>query len=406
MNAEARRRITKARSQLLLRKPFFGFLSTHLEPIEDNHMLMPTMGTNGEKLYYDADFVEICTDEELQTIICHEVLHAALGHIWRRGIRNPMGWNLAADAVVNYHLEKQGFRLKDGCVRSREAETKSVEELYREMQGKGGGKSGTGEMQGELMDDHKSWDKPTGDGSDGKSAGGKSKQKDMTVEELKGLQDKWKQLTAQARQIEKSQGREKGSLDELIDDLLEPKLSWKDLLRNAVISSVKNDYRFIPPNKRHLWRGMYLPSAYGEEMEIVYAIDTSGSMSTSEIREGLSELKGVCDAFQSYKIHLFQADADVQQYLELTPYNFDFPKKIRGRGGTSFVPVFEDVAKRNIHPSILVYFTDGYGTIPTIKPYYSVLWLITERGVSEGDRYWEEMKEIGTCIRYEGANNK
>lgn len=408
MSIEAERKITKARAQLLLRKPFFGYLSTYLIPIESNAMLMPTMGTDGRNLYYDLDFVEKCSNEELQTIICHEVLHAALGHIWRKGDRNdlvllPDGtpilkWNIATDAVVNWHLQQQGFNLPQKTIQMPEAAKLSAEELYAKIKPK---KQIT---IGVLLDDHGNWGKKLEEGKGRKGKGAsKGIAKDFAAAEkaAKQLEEKWKQLTAQARQIEKSQGRGMGSLEESIDDLIEPRLSWRELLRNAIISIVKNDYRIIPPNKKHLWRGMYLPSTYGEEIEIAYAIDTSGSMDTEEVREGLSELKGVCDSFQGYKIHFFQCDDGIQQYKELTSYNFEFPKKIRGRGGTSFVPVFEEIDKRGIRPGILVYFTDGYGTAPTTKPGYSVIWLLTEQGVDEGSGYWRSMERVGTIIRYE-----
>jgi len=406
MSIDAERKITKARAQLLLRKPFFGYLSTFLKMVESNDMLMPTMGTDGKHLYYDTDFIDKCGNDELQCIICHEILHLALGHLWRKGGRDDivllqdgtplLKWNIAADAVANFHLQQQGFNLPQKSVQMSDAAKLSAEEIYAKINPK------KQAVVGVLLDDHDSWKKATGgEGKEGKGTKGAAKDFSKVEKEAKQLESKWKQLTAQARQVEKSQGRGMGSLEEMIDELIEPKLSWRELLRNAIISSVKNDYRLIPPNKKHLWRGIYLPSTYGEEVEIAYAVDTSGSMSTEEVKEGLSELKGVCDSFQSYKIHFFQCDDGIQQYKELTSYNFEFPKKIRGRGGTSFVPVFEDIDKRGIRPGILVYFTDGWGTSPTSKPGYSVIWLITDEGVNEDSGYWRNMEKVGTMIRYE-----
>ena len=311
------------------------------------------------------------------------------------------------DAVVNFHLEQQGFNLPDGVIKIPEAANLSTEEMYLKIKN-------VESIVGKVIDDHGSWGKPIGKGK----AGGESKDKgdssdgsskEMTdiatqlaaaEREAKALEEKWKQLTAQARQIEKSQGRGMGSLEELIDDLIEPRLSWKEILRNMITSAVKNDYRIIPPNKKHLWRGIYLPSIYGEEIEIGYAVDTSGSMSTGEVKEGLSELKGICDSFQGYKIHIWQCDDGIQQYAELTPYNFDFPKKIRGRGGTSFCPVFEDIDKKGIRLGCLVYFTDGWGTIPTTRPYYPVVWLISNEGITKDSSYWQDLEKIGQIIEY------
>lgn len=413
MSTEVERKIVKARVQLLLHKPFFGFLSTYLDPVEVSNMIMPTMGVDGKHLFYDKNFVEKATNTEIQTIIAHEILHLALGHIWRKGSRNEMvllpngtpilKWNIATDAIVNYHLTQQGFNLPENTVQMREAENLSAEELYSKI------KPEQMSVSMSIMDDHDSWNK-AGEKGKGKGKGegeGKEGIGDDAGEafkelekKAKELESKWKQLTAQARQIQKTQGKGMGSLEELIDDLIEPSVSWREVLRNAVISVVKNDYRIIPPNKKHLWRGMYLPSTFGEEIEIAYFIDTSGSMSTEEVKEGLSELKGVCDSFPSYKIHFYQGDYSIQEYKEITSYNFDFPKKIRGRGGTSFIPVFKDIDERGIRPSILILFTDGWGDIPKSRPPYVVMWLITEEGAKEDSGYWQQMSNIGIVVRY------
>ena len=398
MSIESERKIVRTRAQLLLKKPFFGYLSTCLLIRESKNMAMPTMGTDGKYLYYDDDFVNKCIAGELETIICHEILHLALGHTWRKGNRNdivilPDGtpilkWNVVCDAVVNYHLSEQRFKLPKGVVRIPEAETSSAEELYAKWKC-------SKEVTINLFDDHSSWGKrgKEGEGKGKGEGGGAEGEAEGTVSMGESLEEKWKGLVVQARQIEKSQGRGMGSLEELIDDLIEPKLSWKELLRNAIISSVKNDYRIIPPNKKHLWRGMYLPSTYGEEIEIAYAVDTSGSMSTEEVKEGLSELKGICDSFQSYKIHFFQCDDGIQQYKEMSSYNFEFPRKIRGRGGTSFRPVFRYIVEKNLPISCLVYWTDGYGDYPTVRPNYPVVWILTAEGS-------EKKPPFGHVIKY------
>jgi predicted metal-dependent peptidase len=239
-----------------------------------------------------------------------------------------------------------------------------------------------GEVKGEVKDDHSQWGKAGGNGDTGSKEleeWGKSlANAQRRVEELA---DKWKHWVSQARQIAKSQGVGMGSLESEIDELLEPKLPWRELLRNFILASTKSNYRICPPNRRHIWRGLYLPSIYGEDIEVGFAIDTSGSMSDEDIKEGLSEVKSICEQFESYTVHLFQCDYGIQEYRELTAYDFDFPDKIKGRGGTSFVPVFEDIAERNITLACLVYVTDGYGTFPEIPPEYPVIWLTHSKDV-------------------------
>jgi predicted metal-dependent peptidase len=365
MNKDALNKITKARVRLILESPFFGFLGMHLEPRESS-LEVPTMGTDGEYLYYDPDFVMKIPLRELQGVICHEVFHCAFGHLWRRGTRDEQRWNVAADGVCNEHLIKQGFFLPGDIIRFEGAGEMSVEELYNKIQV-------VEKVVGTLVDDHEKWN------------GCGSKEKGSLSE------SRWKERASQARQLAKSRGIGMGGLEEELDKLFEPKLPWREMLRNFLLVVVKSNYRLIPPNRRHLWRGLYLPSLYGEELELGFAIDTSGSMSTEDIKEGLSEVRGVCDQFENYKVHLWQCDYGVQDYRELTSYSFDFPQKIRGRGGTAFEPVFEDVAKRNLNIACLVYFTDLMGSFPESAPDYPVIWLTTCEG----------KVPFGELIRYE-----
>jgi len=404
MDEQAAKKITRARAQLILRKPFFGYLAIHLEPKEvpTEAMRCPTMGTDGEKLYYVAEFVNQQSDELLQSIICHECLHCAFGHCWRIGDRDPLRWNLATDGAVNYQLQEQGFQLPEGVVILPEAENLSAEELYlriRQEEQKftvsgAGGESR--DIEGKSSDDHSQWGK-TGNGDEGKNGGSSKEMQDIgnglarAEHSAREMQDRWKEWASQARQLAKSQGAGIGSLEQQIDELLEPKLPWRELLRNFMLSAAKSNYRLMPPNRKHLWRGLYLPSSFGTEIEIVFAIDTSGSMSDEEVIEGLSEVKSICDMFENYTIHLYQADYGIQEYKELTAYNFDFPDKIKGRGGTSFCHVFEDIKEKNINPACIIYFTDLMGDFPDQSPQYPVIWLAT----SEHD------VPFGEVIRYE-----
>ncbi len=157
-------------------------------------------------------------------------------------------------------------------------------------------------------------------------------------------------------------------------DLLQPKLDWKTILRDMITSCGKNDFRMMPPNKEYLWQKIYLPSLMGEEINIAIGIDTSGSISDEEILEFLSEVKGICDAYEQYTIYLFTCDAAIHGSWTLHPFD-SLPKVMGGRGGTSYVPVFE--AAKKLPPfSFLVYLTDLYPNDsypPT--PYFPVIWV-------------------------------
>ncbi len=92
---------------------------------------------------------------------------------------------------------------------------------------------------------------------------------------------------------------------------------------DTVVSNSRNDYRLFPPNKKHLWRGFYLPSMRGEEINIAMYIDVSGSISDEEIQEALSETPGICEQFSDFTIYLRTFDTRTQavgNYIPLTRF--------------------------------------------------------------------------------------
>ena len=401
MNEEARRKVSKARSQLILRKPFWGFLALHLEVVEDNCMPIPTMGADGVVLRYDPDFVLKVEDASLMCVIAHECFHCAFGHIWRHGNREPMRWNVATDFAANCVLKKEGFNT-EGMLYDKQFEGKSAEEIYDMLPeikvsvvsvgASGGEGDGSGSGSGpanesnkqrgqfagkaKIHDGHSDWDKSNEGGKEGMGNELKNALGIKNGKDGKSLERQWQERASRARQVAKSQGVGMGNVDELIDELLEPQISWKEILRNTVSSCICTNYRLMPPNKKHLWRGIYLPSLYGEKIEAAIAIDTSGSMSASEIAMGIAEIRSVCEQFQDYTIHFYQCDDGVQQYIKIDPYT-EVPNKIKGRGGTSFVPVFKDIKKKGLDISLLAYFTDLMGTFPDEQPDYPVIWVAT-----------------------------
>lgn len=376
MNVESK--IIRERVQLLLNYPFFGTLALGLEPEERRDMPMPTMATDGRKLYYDPDWVASLIPEQLRAVICHEVMHNALQHLWRMETRDMDKWNIATDETVNLLLNKEGFQLPQGVLMDKKFDNMSAEQIYVLLPDPPKNKITT-------LDWHGEWGK--GEEEEGK-AGGTGREGEESKDNGNGetLEQTWRSRVAQAATAARMQGKLPGSMEGIVQDILEPRLNWRVLLRNFIQSAVKNNYRIVPPNKKHLWRNIYLPSVTGEKLEIAFAVDTSGSMTGrrqkrgvtyEEFMEGIAEVKGITEQFEDYVVHFYMADAAVQEYLELTPYE-TWPEKMReGRGGTDFRPVLDHIQENNLDISCLVYFTDCYGYFPDSPPEYPVLWLVT-----------------------------
>ena len=391
VDEQSKKRVLQARTQLILKKPFWGYLAIHLEPKQEE--AGGTAGTDGETLYYNPEFINSLSLQECIGIVAHEASHAAFGDIWRKGHRDPFRWNIAADAVRNAALTSEGFMLPAGGVYIDGADKISVEEMYHQLKSQppqesnaegSGNDEGNGTqvtrnghpVKGKVIDDHGKWGK---------------KKKDAK------LQQEWREHASRASQMAKMQGSTPGRSEELLTELLEPQMEWRELLRNFVMSQIKTDYRIVPPSKKHLYRGMYLPSTHGEKLDIVFAVDTSGSMSTRELTEALTEIHSICEQFTPFTIWYVQCDTDIQEIVEISTYsNTEIPDRMKGRGGTSFPTdtIAREIMDRGGSPSVMIYFTDGYSSCFGEDPGYPVLWLLCED--NNGFK-----PPFGTIIKYE-----
>lgn len=398
LNAEEKLRA--ARTRFLLDQPFFGFLAIGLELCEQE--AVGTMATDGVRLFYSAEFVQNCSMKHLQGALAHEVLHCALGHLWRRQGRAEDRWNVAADHATNLLLIQCGFELPQYVLKDRAFTDMSVERIYdllpenyQEKMKEGGQK---------LFDSHDPWNQS-------QSREESVQQYDSQNEEptaahgreegdgegytspLPGLgpqpqlEQEWKERLVAARNFAKIHSNMPSQIERLIEDLLTPKLNWREILCAEVFQAARSDFRLFPPNKRHLWRGMYLPSMSGDTLEIAVGVDTSGSISKREFQEFLAEIRGITEQFTDYTLHLFFCDARVHTEVTLTSQDAWPDSFKKADGGTSFVPVFEAIEKNQLAITTLLYLTDGYGTFPQYEPPYPVIWLLN----SSGDVPWGQL---------------
>lgn len=348
----------------------------YLEMTPKKELAYGTMGTDGRRLFYDPEGAAAeWTDEELEFAVAHEVGHCAFGHLWRRGNRDAGKWNVATDHPINLLLTTEGFTRPKGALFDRRWEGWAEESIYAHLPDMPG--SGGGGPRGKTLDDPDTWEKATsGEGDPSEDEG--DDQDGGSGEDPQVSEEEWKRRVVEAAETAKSQGKLPGHLQELIENLVNPKLDWKALLREYVVQAARNDYRWTPPNKRWLWVPMILPGISGEHLECVVGLDTSGSISTEEARAFLSELQGIADQFTTWTIHVMYCDAAVHDYRVLSSdEDADVPLEFPGRGGTDFRPVFDKIDDEGLRPPVLVYMTDGYGTFPKAPPEYPVLWLMT-----------------------------
>lgn len=205
----------------------------------------------------------------------------------------------------------------------------------------------------------------------------------LNESEAKKLANEWKVATAQAAVSAKSAGQLPGSLRRVVEDIVNPKVDWKELLRRFLDQFSKDDYSWKVPNRRHIANGDYLPSLRSESMkEIIVVVDTSASIDAPLIKAALAEIEAIGGGAAA-PVRVLYCDYIMQGEEEFGPYDrpIDLKRKFPGGGGTSFQPPFAYVEQKHYDPSVLIYITDMQcSSFPRNVPEYPVLWLQTTQG--------------------------
>ncbi len=387
MNQAIFDKMTKARTQLLLKYPFFGSIALRLDMKEDPECL--TMWTDGKSLGYSPDFVEKLEQEEVRGVIGHEVLHVVSLHFLREGDRDHYTWNMAGDYAVNYLLEESGLRLPPSRLRSARFDGMNAEAIYPKLvrdreeengssgqgpQGKDKGPGGVGGPGGgpEKKDD---WSRVIGEVRKPTDTNGNP----LSPAEEKEAEAEIKVAIKQAAMVAKKAGKLPGGLERLIDEIAEAKINWKEALSRFLTERIRDDYSWRSPNPRYVQRGFYLPCLQSESIgEVVFAVDTSGSIRQNEINEMGAEIQGVLGTWDR-DFTVVYADARVQGEQEISRYDFPLNLKPVGGGGTKYAPTFDHIGKMDKMPICIIYLTDGvchdFGTEPGCQ----VLWVLTTK---------------------------
>lgn len=366
---------------LLLDSPFFGVLAVHLQEREmtsdiEKTLGVPTCGTDGRYLYVNPEWVKKLSEPEKLGLLCHEVLHNALGHIfpWRRAGRDARIWNAAGDYAINLLVKEAGLTLPTGGLLDNKYKDLSTEQIYDIIY------KNAEKIKVPIMDIIESNDTGEQEKSEGEGKG-EGEQKDGknggTLKELssKELEEKWKELIVNAAIQAKGQGKLPAGVERLVHDLLFPKLPWQVLLANIFSEIMRDDYDECQLDQRFISQKIYLPDLYSEGVKVTVGIDTSGSIGEDDLKNFLSETFGILNSRNVTSIRLLACDAAVHFDKEVEKFD-EMPMKIGGGGGTDFRPIFD--ALEDKPPAVCVIFTDLAGTFPEETPRYPVIWVSTD----------------------------
>ena len=395
------KRLVKARTQLMLDKPFLGNLVLRL-PLKAAGSWCKTSATDAKSFYYNPEFIERLDTHQIKFVLIHEALHCALTHFARRGNRKKHTWDLACDFAINPLLIKEGFHPPLDVPIFRQYEGMIAEEIYPMIDDN----LDQEPMDQHLYDDQNNEDSKDSDGGmrednltqQDKNQSGESKNNQSTSslaqrpqslnpDEIEKLATQWQKNLASSAQLAQEAGKLDGEFAKLIDFFLQPRVSWQSLLSTFMSRLARDDFSYSRPSRRP--GNAILPTLRSHQIDIAVAIDTSGSISQQEIDEFVSEINAIKSTIRS-SITLIACDDKI---FPSSPWRYEsweeinFPASLGGGKGTNFRPVFELLNSLDNPCDVLIYFTDAKGLFPEKIPNYPVLWLVKgKEGVPWGDR--------------------
>ena len=409
---QAVRRFHIANSRLLEKHPFYAVLLLKMKYSLDEYC--ETAYTDGERIAFNPDFMDSLDDRELDFVLMHEILHVVLDHCGRtKKEYDPQLFNIACDIVVNSNilysndmdlrsitLREYGesmHKLEDGSEGFRYTAEEVYDKLARQLKEHKDNKdpndsndsdnhndpkkpnapkdskdSRRAGKTGDSFDDHGKWHRSVdADGQDG------NERKDKLEASIVNAYEMLKTLGKLANNIPAGVERE-------IGNLINPQTDWRTVLADFVQKEI-NDYSFIPPDRRMADNDLFLPD-FNETCDsvenILFMVDTSGSMTDETITACFSEIRGALEQFDG-RLSGFLGFFDAAVIPPVEFSTIDELKVIRpvGGGGTSFHIIFDYVRDKmqDRLPASIVILTDGEADIPDQKEAMGipVLWVLT-----------------------------
>jgi predicted metal-dependent peptidase len=360
-------KLTTARVGLLLKAPFFGNMATRMRLIDASEWC-PTAATNGRNFYYNKKFIEKLSVKKLEFLFGHEICHCVFDHFGRVGSRDRQLSNIAQDYAVNQILvdERIGEKITEVKIcYDPKYRGLAWEEIYDQLYEKAEKISMPDLLKqlGDLLDEHINED-GSGPGKDGDKDGeGKGKgMPGMTKEEAQAIRDEIKEAMIQSAAAAGA-GKVPAGIQRMIKDMTEPKISWRDLVRQEIQSIIRNDYSFTRPNRKSMHSGAILPGMKeATTIDIGISIDMSGSIGMEDATVFLSEVKGIVDQYEDFKINLWCFDTEIYNHKEFSQDNAEelFEYEPQGGGGTDFEVNWTFMQENGIQPKKFIMFTDGY----------------------------------------------
>jgi predicted metal-dependent peptidase len=376
---QARENILRARIALVLKQPFFGNLAMRLKLVNADSWLT-TAATDGRHFYYNSKFINMLDVQQNLFLFCHELLHCAYDHMTRGAkCQYQKLANIAMDYVVNadcikYNLGKKITQVP--LLYDKKYEDWSFEQVYEDLM-KNATKIDLEDLLEQLLDDHLGND--PSDGKDGDKEGKGKGRPQLSDEERAAIRDEFREALLAANQAAGA-GNAPGNLKRMIQELTQPKINWRELITQQIQSTVKNDYTWSTPNKKHFSQGFVLPNMRKDQaIDVCVAIDTSGSIGNDQLNNFFGEIAGIMQSFDDYTVNIWCFDTSVHNPQVYTLSNGDdlINYEPKGFGGTDFDANWHWMKEEGVEPKLFIVFTDGepYGSWGD-ENYCDTVWII------------------------------
>lgn len=434
--AEIENRLVAARTRLILDKPFLGALALRL-PLKAAAGWCAATHSDARSFYYNPEYIKNLRLDQVQFVLSAEALHCGLSHFNRIGHRQAALWQQACAYSVNLILRDEGLTPPADALLNDDYRGLTAEEIYPLLDEKDESEDRP-EQDGEDRPEQDS-DEPEDDqprqhearpGDDSRlhaGSGGSPRQdnremqpdeKDSPRQDTAGpdstdsgaatsagrarkardgslaaappplneadkdlLQQQWQQRLAGAAQQALQAGKMGQGMARLIELMLQPSLPWRAVLARFMNAIARDDYSYARPSSRRGDPAIF-PSLRSGQIDLVVAVDVSGSIDAAELNEFMSEID-VLKAQVRARVTLLTCDSKITGD---SPWIFEawercqLPAAVSGGGGTDFRPVFDWVETGDRPPDLLIYFTDAQGRFPGVEPDYPSLWLVKGTG--------------------------
>jgi len=352
-------KISQAKARLLVNYPYFGTLASKLKLVKNDDI--EAFKSDGKKLEFREKYIEELKLEEIEFILANGAMHQTLAHDMRKNSRSGWLWQMATDMAINDMLVQNGLRLPYGAQYRKVFEGMYAEEIYAEL-------------KDDILRDDEDLEYEADDVDDVEQNSDKTQQsKEELQEEI--LQE---QLLAEDAisllEKEFKKGEAPLSIERFFTLEFSGKIDWREELKVALDKYFRDDYTLLPPSKKLLYTGIYLPSSISQTFRLVIVVDSSGSIDEELLNMFLSEVNFLMSLVQNYQIELIVCDDKIHSHD--TFYTGEaLNVTLKGNGGTDFRAAFKYVDENLDDVKLLLYFTDLDAKFPKEIPSYEVKWV-------------------------------